>query len=133
MTQTISAYTPGKCNINFAEIEHRRKAAYLGLIVFIVIYGALVGLGFSSWFRLILFAPAFTAAIGFLQTKHKFCVAYGASGKQNATPGSAQPTEVTNQQYIALDRAKARALNIRALLIALVVTLAAFTLPPYIF
>ena len=133
MTQTNSAYTPGKCNINFAEIEHRRKAAYVGLIVFVITYGALVGLGFSSWFRLILFAPAFTAAIGFLQSKHRFCVAYGASGKQNATPGSTQPIEVTNQEHIALDKAKARTLNIRALLIALVITLAALVLPPYIF
>lgn len=129
MEDTKDSYVPGVCNINRAEIAYRRKAGYVGLGISLILAIALFGLGVSRWYRLVLFVPLFIAAIGFLQAKNKFCVAYGANGKQNATEGSAKAREVSNQDAKATDKNRARTMNIQAALLALVGTAAAVILP----
>lgn len=118
-TTAQTGYIPGVCNINRAEIAYRRKAGYFGLGLYVIIAIALFALGVSRWARLILFVPAFIAAIGFLQAKNKFCVAYGAAGQQNAVDGSPKAQSVTEQAAIAKDKARARTMNTQAALIAL--------------
>jgi hypothetical protein len=117
-----TAYVPGVCNINRAEIAYRRKTGYWGLAIFAAIAVILTVVQAPAAVFIILLAPAFIAAIGFLQAKNKFCVAYGANGKQNATPGSQAAQSVTDQVAIAKDKLRARRLNLQALTIAVVAT-----------
>ncbi len=129
MADTQDAYVPGVCNINRAEIAYRRKAGYVGLGISLVLAIVLFGLGLSRWYRLVLFVPLFIAAIGFLQAKNKFCVAYGANGQQNAAEGSAKASKVSDQAAQAKDKHRARTINVQAALLALLGAALAVVLP----
>lgn len=129
MVDTKEAYVPGVCNINRSEIAYRRKAGYVGLGVSLILAVALFGLGVSRWYRLVLFLPLFIAAIGFLQAKNKFCVAYGANGQQNAAEGSAKASEISDQAAKAKDKHRARTMNLQAALLALLGAALAVVLP----
>lgn len=115
---TQTDYIPGVCNINHAEIAYRRKAGYYGLVATLIVFGVLYTFDVNSWFRLVIFASAFVATIGFLQSKNKFCVAYGAAGTQNATDGSEVATSVTDKKAVLRDKIKARSMNLQAVVIA---------------
>ncbi len=115
------AYQPGICNINTAEVAYRKRWGYIGSYLFIVL-GGLMLLGEASWWmRLVLFLPAYVGAIGFLQARNRFCVAYAAAGQQNAREASRKPIKVSDTHY-ALDAIKARRLKIQASAIALLAT-----------
>ena len=129
---TTESYVPGVCNINRAEIAYRRKAGYFGLGLFIVVAIVFIALGINRWAYLILFVPAFIAAIGFLQAKNRFCVAYGAGGQQNATEGSAAATKVTDMLAAKKDKQRARQMNLQAALLAIVATALSVGLLPLI-
>jgi hypothetical protein len=126
---TPEAYIPGVCNINRAEIASRRKAGYFGIALFVIVAAALYALTAVRLTRLLLFVPAFIAAIGFLQAKHKFCVSYAASGLQNAADGASDAAKVIDEAAHATDKKRARRLNAQAALIAVLVTLLAVLLP----
>ena len=118
-----SDYVPGVCNINHSEVAYRKKAAYFGVIVTIILFGALYLLDVQAYSRIILFLPIFIAVIGYLQTKNKFCVAYGASGKQNAREGSKTAEEVADTDARRKDKQRANTMNIQAALLSLMLTI----------
>jgi len=104
------------CNINQAEVAYRRKAMYFGLVLTIVLLVALVALGTNAFVRsAVLFVPLYIAVIGYLQMKNKFCVAYGAGGKQNATDGNDTAEAVADKKAVEADKKKARIMNLQAL------------------
>lgn len=120
-----SAYIPGMCNINSSEVAYRRKARNFGIIASIVILAALFILNAYWWIApLVLFVPVFIAAVGYLQVRYKFCVSYGAAGKQNATEGNEVAAEV-EETAKSLDKARARKMNIQALGMTILILLAA--------
>lgn len=121
-TQQDSAYVPGVCNINSAEVAYRKKAAYFGVAVSLVLFIVLFAFDINRYARLILFIPLLIAAVGYLQTKNKFCVAYGATGKQNATEDSPTAEAVTDKDAAMKDKIKARSMNIQAMIIAAALT-----------
>ena len=118
-----SDYVPGVCNINHSEVAYRKKAAYFGVIVTIILFGALYLLDVQAYSRIILFLPIFIAIIGYLQTKNKFCVAYGASGKQNAREGSKTAEEVADTDARRKDKQRANTMNIQAVILSLILTI----------
>jgi len=121
--ENSTAYTPGVCNINSAEVAYRKKAGYIGAAVFVILLILLLLLDINRWSRLVLFAPAFVAVIGFLQAKNKFCVAYGSSGKQNAAEESSESKSIKDAGAIIKDKIKAKSMNLQAAIIALAATL----------
>jgi hypothetical protein len=123
------AYIPGVCNINYEEIAYRKKSAKLGAALFVILLAAMLALGLGRWVRLALFVPAFLAAISYLQAKHKFCVAYGAAGVQNATEGSKSASAITDKAALAKDKARTRQLNAQAVGFAALATGLALLLP----
>lgn len=120
-TTTATAYVPGVCNINREEIAFRRKWRNIGAVVTVVLAVGLYLLSDNRWLRVLTFLPAFIAAIGYLQTKNKFCVSYAASGLQNATDGNKQADKVAADAH-AMDQRKARKMNLQAALVAVLVT-----------
>ncbi len=123
------AYVPGVCNINHVEIGRRRTVGYIGAVLFAVVLVGLLALSASNWFRLVLFFPAFMSASGFLQAQQKFCVGYGAAGKQNATEGSASAEAITDKTALSLDKRKTHNINLQSAMIALALTLLTLLLP----
>ncbi len=128
-TSDASAYIPGVCNINRAEIARRRSVGYIGLVLFVVLLVALLALPLSRWFRIALFIPAFIAAIGFLQAKNKFCVGYGAAGMQHASDGDPAALTVDDTAALTKDKQKTRRINTQAAVYAVLATVLALILP----
>ena len=117
------------CNINKAEVAYRKKAMWAGVGISAVLLIALVALSAPVLTRLLLFVPIYVAAIGYLQVKNKFCVAYGSSGKQNASEGSDVATTIEDNAALAADKKKTRTMNLQAFGISLVVLALALLIP----
>jgi hypothetical protein len=121
MTINESSYVPGMCNINKAEIAYRRKAMWFGLTLSALLFIGLIAFGAAWWVGfVVLFAPVYIAAIGYLQVRNRFCVSYGASGRQNANDGHESALSVTDETALRLDKAKTRRMNLQALVITVV-------------
>lgn len=127
--QTTGSYVPGVCNINSAEIAYRRKAGFVLLVVTLVLTLPLLLIETPVWLRAFLFFPIFLTADCLLQAKHKFCVSYGAAGKQNATEGDKVAQDIVDAAALKLDKARARRINSQAGLIGLAVTALLLLIP----
>jgi len=116
-----AAYQSGVCNINSAEVAYRKRWGYIGAYLFIVLGGIML-LGEAYWWmRLILFAPAYVGAIGFLQARNRFCIYYAAAAQQQAAESARRPRQVSDADH-AKDMKKARRMRFRAGLIAAAAT-----------
>jgi hypothetical protein len=124
-----SAYIPGDCNLNTEEVTLRRRAGYVGLAAYFIALGLCLSLTHMTRWRILVFPAAYIAAIGFLQAKYRFCVAYGMTGRQNAEPGSKQAHTVTSEVALAKDRHRARVIKLQALAIAAAMAAVTFFLP----
>ena len=98
-------YVPGACNIGPEEIARRQRVAVVGLIATIALAVALVasGAGVGSPTRLLIALPLTGAAIGWIQARRRFCMAYGLAGTFNL--GAIGNMErVSNAAALAADR-----------------------------
>lgn len=129
MTEINSAYVPGVCNINRAEIVQRRKLGHIGLAVFVVILAVLLLTDLDRLYRIVLALPAILAASGYLQARNHFCVGYAGAGQQNAEEGSTEARDITDQAARARDKSKARKMNLQSVGIGVLATLVAIALP----
>ncbi len=120
-------YIPGMCNINPTEIKRRRLSGHVGLAASIIIAAIFVYLQTEWLYRIVIFAPIFTATLGYLQAQSKFCVAYAGSGKQHADDGDI--ISVDDASALKSDEHRARSIYLKALTISVAVT-AAFCLVP---
>ena len=120
MSRAETAYVPGVCNINRAEIAKRRMVGHIGLAVFVIVLVALLATGVSRSFRVILFLPAMMAASGYIQARNHFCTGYAMAGKQNAEQASTTASNIDDEAAKADDKRKAKRMNTQAGLIALV-------------
>jgi hypothetical protein len=77
------AYVPGTCNLGKAEIKRRQFVALIGLLLTITTGAGLLSSGAPSTSRWGLFVPAMVFSIGFIQSRKKFCLAYGFMGTFN--------------------------------------------------
>lgn len=108
------------CNINTAEVAYRRKAMWFGIGLSAALLVAFLFSGLVWWAGAIaLFIPVYIAAIGFLQVRNKFCVSYGANGRQNASEGSDAALAVEDKEALKADKLKTRKMNLQALAITL--------------
>lgn len=121
---TSTDYVPGVCNINKAEVAYRKKAMWFGYGVALAMFIALLLFGVEPWLRaLLLFLPLYVGVIGSLQVRNKFCVSYGASGKQHADDATTNAVMVTDAAARKMDASRARRMNLQALAITVAVLL----------
>ena len=80
----MSEYVPGACNIGSREIM-RRRAVGVAALVFAIIsgYTLLAADDLARSARWGIFFPLLVSAIGFIQARNKFCLAYGLAGTFN--------------------------------------------------
>lgn len=77
------SYIPGTCNLGKEEIRRRQFVALLGLLLTITTFVGLIGSDAPTNARWGLFIPSMVFAIGFIQSRKKFCLAYGLMGTFN--------------------------------------------------
>lgn len=110
------------CNIGGAEVARRKKVAQAGGTLFIAYSVAVFVMGLSLTATAGAFLPAMIFAIGFVQSRKKFCLAYGLMGTFNFKElGSL--SKVVDKQSIAADRKTALLIILRSTGVALALTL----------
>ena len=80
---TEGEYISGACNIGPAEIRRRRIVMWLGVALSFVTFASFGQNHVARWDRLCIALPAFVFAIGFVQSRKKFCLAFGFMGAFN--------------------------------------------------
>lgn len=122
---TQNTYVPGVCNIGPAEIRRRRLSGWVGAGIAVAFLVVAFALDWAAPWRLLVFAPAFLAAQGFLQAAFHFCVGFASRGLFNF--GDLGHEESVDQaEYRRKDQRKALQITALAFAIAAVVALAAF-------
>jgi hypothetical protein len=113
-------------NIGPREVRKRR-------LMGIVALAAGSGLAFLSvvlqtprLLRLVVFFPIWIAGLGLFQAREKTCIALAARGTCNMDAGE---ESIGDEQLVSQLRSKARAINRRAIITAVVVTLVALAFP----
>ena len=76
-------YIPGTCNLGAGEISRRRLVAAIGFVLSLMAFTALVNSDASRQARLAMFIPLLVMSIGWVQSRKKFCLAYGFAGTFN--------------------------------------------------
>lgn len=112
-------YESGACNIGGRERSRRRLAGYGSLAAGVTYLAAVVALGLPDSYVLGVGAFAFGGAIGLLQSRERFCVAYGMAGQYGFDDGSGSVGDATRRSR---DRKRAAVLSAKAAGVAGVVT-----------
>ena len=129
MTKTNSDYVPGVCNIGSREIM-RRRAVGIAALVFAIISGYTLYMAndLARSARWGVFFPLLVSAIGFIQARNKFCLAYGLAGTFNfGKIGDMQ--RVFDAESKRSDRRKAFGILLQAAIISGVITAIFVALP----
>jgi hypothetical protein len=122
-------YIPGVCNIGRSEIRMRRIFGWIGFGVALILWAGFIICEIRAPWRLLLFFPAFVAAIGYLQAKWHFCAHFGLGGVFNFGPHVGKTDTVEQAEFRKLDRLKALKILGISFLAGLGVALAAYLLP----
>jgi len=117
----MSNYQAGTCNIGPSEIKRRRQGALVGAILFAITTLLFVVTDASTSTRLVTFIPALLFAVGMIQSKRKFCVAYGFMGVFSFEK-LGDTKKVTVNQDLRADKKYAVKLLLQSVAIAIVLT-----------
>jgi hypothetical protein len=121
-------YIPGTCNIGKGEIRRRQIVALAGAVISLTSLIGLISADTARSARFSLFVPLFVFAIGFVQSRKKFCLAYGFLGTFNFG-GLGQISRVADPESKKADRKTALIILFQSALLALGLTLIAYALP----
>ena len=79
-------YIAGSCNIGKGEVCQRQVVALVGLVLVIATTIGLIASESAKSARLAVLLPALVFSVGFIQSRRKFCLAYGFMGTFNFGP-----------------------------------------------
>jgi hypothetical protein len=114
-------YQPGICNIGGAEIAQRRNLARLGGALFFIYCALAVIKNYDLRQSALAIIPAMIFSIGFIQSRKKFCLAYGLMGTFNFQR-TGQLTKVTDKASLVADRRTALAIIAQSIGLAIALT-----------
>lgn len=121
-------YIPGVCNIGKKEIERRKKAVFLSIMLSILFITLIQWLGINKEWRLLLFIPAASLGVSFQQWYFKFCVAFGIKGVFNFG-NIGDSFTVEQKEYFKKDRIKAWKMIISGMLFGGIAALIFYYVP----
>jgi hypothetical protein len=117
----MTDYVAGSCNIGPSEIHRRYQSAILGGVIYLALAIYLITTDTSFTSRLIAFAPAMLASVGYIQAKNRFCFAYGLMGVFNFDKAG-DVKKIKDPAALKADRANAAKILGKSLLLAVVLT-----------
>ena len=121
-------YVAGSCNIGKGEVRRRQVVALAGAVISITSLVGLISTDASGSARLSLFLPLMIFSIGFVQSRKKFCLAYGFVGTFNFGK-LGQISRVSDPISKKADRKTALIILAQSTALALGLTLATLALP----
>jgi hypothetical protein len=125
---STAQYIPGSCNIGKGEIRQRQIVALIGLAISMSSLIALISTDAPRGARLGIFIPLAVASIGWVQSRKKFCLAYGFMGTFNFGK-LGQLSKVADSASRAADRKTALSILIQSGAYAVVATAIIYVLP----
>ena len=123
-----SAYVPGACNIGQGEVKRRQAVAIFGLILIVISAAGILATDQDRGARLSIFIPALIFSIGFVQSRKKFCLAYGLAGTFNFGK-LGQISKVQSPEDKKADRKTAVSILFQSISLAGLITAIFFVLP----
>lgn len=123
-----SAYVPGTCNIGQGEVKRRQAVAIFGLILIVISAAGILATDQDRGARLSIFIPALIFSIGFVQSRKKFCLAYGLAGTFNFGK-LGQISKVQSPEDKKADRKTAVSILFQSISLAGLITAIFFVLP----
>jgi hypothetical protein len=121
-------YIPGSCNIGKGEIKRRQFVALLGLFLSIFALVTLISIDAPANSRIGIFFPLMMASVGYVQSRSKFCLAYGFAGTFNVGK-MGQISRVASPEDRAADRKTALTILGKSFLLAALATGVVLALP----
>lgn len=122
------SYIAGSCNIGTREIMRRRIVALSGLLFAAITASAVLSADANRSTRWAVFLPLLVAAIGWIQSRRKFCLAYGLAGTFNfGRMGDIK--RVIDPVSRNADRKTAVTILLQSLALAFAITLVFYFLP----
>lgn len=122
------AYVPGTCNIGKGEVRKRQLVAVVGLFFSVVTLLTFSTVEAPTSIRLGIFFPLMVASVGFVQSRSKFCLAYGFAGTFNVGK-MGDIKRVTSKEDRAADRKTALVILGTSFLLAALATAVVLVLP----
>jgi len=121
-------YIPGSCNIGKGEIRRRQLVALVGLFFSTTGLIGFIASGAPAGVRLGIFFPLMVASVGFVQSRSKFCLAYGFAGTFNIGK-LGDIKKVTSKEDRQADRVTALKILGKSFLLASIATAVVLVLP----
>jgi hypothetical protein len=121
-------YIPGTCNIGKSEIRQRQVVALIGLALSVSALVGFISTGASPSVRLGIFLPLTIFSIGWVQSRKRFCLAYGFIGTFNFGR-LGKVSRVADKASLAADRKTAVSILLQSLGLAGLLTLIIYLLP----
>ena len=115
-----SNYVPGSCNIGPSEIKRRRIVMWLGCALSLVTLASYGQSHAGRMDRISIALPAFVFSIGFVQSRKKFCLAFGFMGAFDFGKVGVI-NKVANSEARSADRKTAINLLVQSLLLTAVI------------
>jgi hypothetical protein len=121
-------YIPGTCNLGKDEIRSRQIVALFGLFLTISSVIGILAADQGRSVRFSIFIPAMIFSVGFVQSRSKFCLAYGLAGTFNFER-LGKISRVSSVEDRKADRKTAIIILLKAAALAAVITVVFFVLP----
>jgi hypothetical protein len=121
-------YIPGTCNIGKGEVRKRQLVALVGLFFSVTTLLAFSTVDTPTEIRLGIFFPLMVASVGFVQSRSKFCLAYGFAGTFNVGK-MGDIKRVASKEDRAADRKTALVILGKSFLLAALATAVVLVLP----
>ena len=121
-------YIAGTCNIGKAEVRQRQVVALIGLFLSVSALVGFISTDAEPAIRLGIFLPLTVFSIGWVQSRKRFCLAYGFMGTFNFGR-LGKISRVADKAALAADRKTAITILVQSLALATVLTLIVYLLP----
>jgi len=121
-------YIPGTCNIGKGEVRKRQLVALVGLFFAVTTLLAFSTVETPTAARLGIFFPLMVASVGFVQSRSKFCLAYGFAGTFNVGK-MGDIKRVSSKEDRAADRKTALVILGKSFLLAALATAVVLVIP----
>ena len=121
-------YIPGSCNIGKGEVRKRQIVALVGLFFTVVTLLTFSTVDTPTEIRLGIFFPLMVASVGFVQSRSRFCLAYGFAGTFNVGK-MGDIKRVASKEDRAADRKTALKILGKSFLLAAIATAVVLVLP----
>lgn len=125
---STNSYVAGSCNIGKGEVRRRQIVALIGLALSILTFLGFIATSAPASARTSIFVPFTVMFIGWVQSRKKFCLAYGFMGTFNFGK-LGDISRVADKASKAADRKTAITILAKALLYAAIATAIVAVLP----